>query len=110
MLSEKMSARFEQLTKERDITTYDIVTQCPSLSPQTVYNAVNGTTSTRIDTLDTICKGMGISLRDFFDWDGEEHITLSDEEKVIIEHYRKMDDKEKARASGYYKSIIDAKE
>ncbi len=107
MLSEKMSARFEQLAKERDIKTYDIALQCPDLSPQTVYNVVEGKTSTRVETLNTICEGMGITLRDFFDWDGEEHVTLSNNEKVIIEHYRRMDEKSRGRIEGFIKAIAD---
>ncbi len=110
MLKKKISARFEEIAKERGIKIFDIAVQCPKLSRQTVYNVVQGVTNTKIDTLAIICKALGVSLRDFFDWDGEEHVTLSNDEKLIIEYYRKMNDKEKARASGYYKAIIDAKE
>ena len=110
MLMEQISARFDQLIKERGIKVFDVARQCPNLSIQTVYNLANGDKNTTVETLGIVCKGLGVSLKDFFDWDADDHYTLSNDEKLLIEYYRRMDDIEKARASGYYKAIIDAKE
>ena len=53
-------------------------------------------TSITVDTLEKICKGLGVTLSAFFMTD-EQKVTVSTQEKILLDDFRKLpEDKKKA--------------
>lgn len=89
-------ARITQLMEERKWTAYKLAKEC-GLPQSTITNLFARSTIPSIPTLETICKGLGITLSQFFA-DGElvqltpeqqklfnEWVTLSSEDKLLVE-------------------------
>ena len=58
-------ARLKQLLDERGWTEYRLSVQC-GLAKSTIGNIYRRNTTTSLATLETICKGLGISMAQFF--------------------------------------------
>lgn len=110
MTVEDISRRIEALANERGISKYALADKCPQVVQSTVYNALSGKMSMKIETLIYICQALEISMRDFFDFEGEIEYHLSDDEKLVIESYRSMEEKQKQRVLGYLSSLTEMKE
>ena len=110
MTVEDISHRIESLAKERGISKYTLADKCPEVVRATVYNAVSGKMSMKIETLIYICNALEISMRDFFDFEGEIEYHLTNDEKLVIESYRSMEEKQKQRVLGYLSSLTEMNE
>ena len=102
MIMDKVSARINQILKERKMTKFDLFKKCENVSRSSVYNAANGKSKVSIVTIDYICKGLEMSVPQFFNWNDEQEIHLTAEEREIIMACRGMnDDKLYQRLMGY---------
>lgn len=64
---EAVAQRIIELCKEKDLTINALVYKC-GLSPSTVYSMLNiKSQNPGVVTIQKICDGLDISLRDFFD-------------------------------------------
>lgn len=89
-------ARLRQLLDERGWTEYRLSKEC-GLAQSTIGNIYRRNTSPSLETLETICKGFGITLSQFFaDGDLVEltpelkelfdgWVTLTPEQKSLVE-------------------------
>ncbi len=107
MVFQKISQRVISLAKQRGISKYRLARSCNGVSPSTVYNVMSGKRSMKVETLVYICETLEISLKDFFDWDGDVDYNLSIDEKMVIEAMRNMDEKQLQRLIGYVSSLIE---
>lgn len=105
-----ISRRIMDIAEERGYTRYSLADKVPEVVQSTVYNAISGERSMKVETLLYICKALEISMRDFFDFNGEMEYHLSNEEKVVVESMRSAGDKERQRLVGYATSISEIKE
>ena len=74
-------ARIRQLMDERQWTEYRLAI-ASGLSQSTVANIFNRNTTPSVSTLDSICKGFGITLAQFFSED--EMVELTQEQKEMF--------------------------
>jgi len=86
LIEEEIAKRFVELLKKRNLTTYKYTKNC-SVSKNSAYNVSQGK-NVRIDTLNQICEDLGINLHKFFEYQDKEDITLSEDEKILIDDYR----------------------
>lgn len=109
MTIEEVHDRIKQLLFERDWTLYKLADIC-SLPYSTLYTMMNRHTMPKLDTLDIICKGLGITLSDFF-------ITkstpcpngyLSEKELLLIEITHSLPEQQVELISAYAKGISDS--
>ncbi len=105
MVFEKISERICSIVEERGLSKYEFAAQCQGVSQSTVYNAMSGERSMKVETLVYICDALGISVKQFFDWDGEDDFLLSIDEKTVVESMRQMDEKKRQRLMGYASSL-----
>lgn len=87
-----VKARLQQLMDERGWTIYKVAKEA-DIPWSTVRNMFKRNTEPSIITLECICKGMGISLCQFFDEDNQ--MGLSDEQKQLIQEWSRLNDKNK---------------
>lgn len=104
-----ISRRIKDLTDERGYSPYALAEKVPQVVQSTVYNALSGEKSMKVETLLYICKALEISPKDFFDFEGEIEYHLSNDEKIIIETMRSADDKDRQRLVGYAASLKERK-
>lgn len=109
MTVKDISDRINALAEERGLNPYTLAERCPEVVQSTVYNAMSGSRSMKVETLIYICKALEIPLRDFFDFDGEIEYHLSNDEKIVIETMRSADDKDRQRLVGYATSLKERK-
>ncbi len=105
-----ISKRIMEIAEERGYSRYSLADKVPEVVQSTVYNAISGEKSMKVETLLYICNALEISPKDFFDFTGEIEYHLSDDEKIVIEAMRSVDDKVRQRMVGYATSLKEIKE
>ena len=61
----------------------------------------------RIDTLNQICEDLGINLHKFFEYQDKESVTLSEDEKMLIDDYRRLEHEQAIRVKAYLDGLLD---
>lgn len=84
--------RLQQLMDERQWTIYKVAKEA-GIPWSTVRNMFKRNTEPSIATLESICKGMGMTLPQFFDVDNQ--IGLTDEQRQLIQQWNKLNDRNK---------------
>lgn len=105
-----ISKRIMEIAEERGYSRYSLADKVPEVVQSTVYNAISGEKSMKVETLLYICNALEISPKDFFDFKGEIEYHLSEDEKIVIEVMRSVDDKVRQRMVGYATSLTEIKE
>lgn len=88
--------RLQELMDERGWTIYKVAKEA-DIPWSTVRNMFKRNTEPSIMTLECICKGMGISLCQFFDVDNQ--MGLSPEQAKFIQEWSRLDEKNKRLVS-----------
>ena len=104
-----ISQRIKDIIDERGYSRYVFADKVPEVVQSTVYNALSGEMSMKVETLLYICNALEISMRDFFDFEGEVEYHLSNDEKIVVEAMRNADEKQRQRLVGYATSLSDSK-
>ena len=91
-----VKARLQQLMDERNWTIYKVAKEA-DIPWSTVRNMFKRNTEPSIITLECICKGMGISLSQFFD--EENKMGLTGEQAQLIRDWSKLNEKNKRLVS-----------
>ena len=84
--------RLKQLMDERGWTIYKVAKEA-NIPWSTVRNMFKRNTEPSIGTLEAICKGMGMTLPQFFDV--ENQMGLTAEQRQLINQWSKLDDRKK---------------
>ena len=87
-----VKARLQQLMDERGWTIYRLAKEA-DIPWSTLRNVFKRDTEPSIATLECICKGMGITLPQFFDEDNT--MGLTDEQRQLIEGWSRLNDSNK---------------
>ena len=93
--------RLQKLMDERQWTIYKVAKEA-DIPWSTVRNMFKRNTEPSIGTLEAICKGMGMTLPQFFDV--ENQMGLSDEQRKLINQWGKLDERKKRLVS----ELVDA--
>ncbi len=81
--------RLQQLMDERGWTIYRIAKEA-DIPWSTVRNMFKRNTEPSIGTLESICRGMGMTLPQFFDLDNK--MGLSEEQQRLIQQWSRLND------------------
>ena len=91
-----VKARMQQLMDERGWTIYKVAKEA-DIPWSTVRNMFKRNTEPSIATLESICRGMGITLPQFFDVDNQMGLTQG--QKELIHGWAKLNEKNKRLVS-----------
>ncbi len=94
--------RIRQLLEERGWTEYKLSKEC-GLSAATIGNLVRRHTMPSIPTLETVCKGFGITVSQFFAED--DMIELTPELKVLFDCWVNLTPTQKEAALNMIKAM-----
>ena len=95
-------ARLKQLLNDRGWTEYRLSKEC-GLAQSTIGNIYRRNVNPSLDTLETLCKGFGITLSQFFA-EGEV-VELTPELKEVFENWISLTPKQKAAALQMLKAM-----
>lgn len=98
----EVRARLQQLMDERGWTIYRLAKET-GLPWSTLRNIFKRNTDPSIYTLESICKGFGISLPQFFDEDNQMGLTA--EQRQLIEGWSKLNDGNRRLVSELVKAL-----
>lgn len=87
-----VKSRLQHLMDERSWTIYKVAKEA-GIPWSTVRNMFKRNTEPSIMTLELICKGMGITLCQFFDEDNQ--MGLTPEQMWLIQEWNKLNDRNK---------------
>lgn len=109
MTIEEVHDRIRQLLFERNWTLYKLADTC-NLPYSTIYTMMNRHTMPKLDTLDIICNGLGITLSDFFLTKSTPcpNGYLSDKEIILIEITHSLPERQIDLISAYAKGVSDS--
>ena len=88
-----VSERLNQLMEERGMTTYSLA-KAANVSWNTVKNYSVRNTKPTLATLTMLCEGLGITLAQFFDPDGNT-VQLTSEQQHVLNRWGRLSDEEK---------------
>lgn len=91
-----VKARLQQLMDERGWTIYRVAKEA-DIPWSTVRNMFKRNTEPSIATLECLCKGMGMTLPQFFDVDND--MGLSPEQARLIQDWSRLSDKNRCLVS-----------
>ena len=95
-------ARLKQLLNDRGWTEYRLSKEC-GLAQSTIGNIYRRNVNPSLDTLETICKGFGITLSQFFA-EGEV-VELTPELKEVFDNWVSLTPKQKEAALQMLKAM-----
>ena len=95
-------ARLKQLLNDRGWTEYRLSKEC-GLAQSTIGNIYRRNVNPSLDTLETICKGFGIKLSQFFA-EGEV-VELTPELKEVFDNWVSLTPKQKEAALQMLKAM-----
>ncbi len=87
-----VKARVQQLMDERGWTIYKVAKEA-DIPWSTVRNMFKRNTEPSIATLESICRGMGMTLPQFFDLDNQ--MGLSDEQRRLVSQWSNLGERDK---------------
>ena len=93
--------RIQQLIDERGWSIYRLAKET-NVSWSTLRNMFKRNNDPSIYTLECICKGMGMTLPQFFDVDNQ--MGLTDEQRQLIQQWSRLNDRDKRLVS----ELVDA--
>ena len=85
--------RLQKLMEERGWTIYKVAKEA-NIPWSTVRNMFKRNTEPSIGTLEAICKGMGMTLPQFFDV--ENKMGLTDEQRQLVNQWNKLNEHDQA--------------
>lgn len=94
--------RLQQLMNERGWTIYRVAKEA-DIPWSTVRNMFKRNTEPSIQTLEAICKGMGMTLPQFFDTDN--NMGLSPEQKRLVHQWSRLREKDQRLISDLVDSL-----
>mgnify|MGYP002869331421 CR=1 FL=1 len=97
-----VKARLKQLMDERGWTIYRVAKEA-GIPWSTVRNMFKRNTEPSIATLECLCKGMGMTLPQFFDTDNT--MGLSSEQAEILQQWSRLQEKDRRLISELVDSL-----
>ena len=88
-----IACRIKQLMNERGMTIYTLA-QRSGVSWNTIKNILVRESTTTVATLEQLCKGLGISVAQFFD-DSGETVQLTAEQQHLLSRWSIVSDEER---------------
>lgn len=98
--------RLQQLMDERGWTIYKVAKEA-SIPWSTVRNMFKRNTEPSIETLESLCKGMGITLPQFFDVDNQ--MGLTNEQQQLISQWSKLSDNNRRLVSELVEALNESR-
>lgn len=92
-----------ELCEEREWTKYRLAKET-GIPYSTINNLIKRTNTPTIATLIKICNGFGITMAEFFS-DGKQ-VSLTTEQRVLIQCWNRMELEEKYRAAAFISGIL----
>ena len=105
-LSEKENfvlERIKQLCEEKQMSRYQLA-QRSGLAQSSISAMINRNAYPSIITLEKICKGFGITLAQFFTYEGI-YSMLTEEDREMLILWNSMDTEKKAMVKGYMHGV-----
>jgi len=97
-----VKARLQQVMDERGWTIYRVAKEA-GIPWSTVRNLFKRDTEPSISTLESICKGLGMTLTQFFD--EENRSGLTEEQQRLLQDWGRLSERDRQLVSGLLKSL-----
>ena len=108
---EMISRRIKEILRVRGVSTYRLMLDT-ELSRNCIYSMVKGKSLPDLSTLAIVCERLEVTLRDFFDLEGEhDPLPLTRKEQAVVDIWREMDERSRdcmmAYAEGLYAGFLE---
>lgn len=96
--------KIDTLCKERGWTHYRLA-KASGIPQSTLHNMLKRNTVLSVPSIAKVCSAFNITLSQFFDED--ENYYISEDEKLLIEKYRKLDEAKQKMVFAYIQGLSD---
>lgn len=96
--------RIEQLCEQKQMSRYRLA-QKSGISQSSISTLLNRQSVPTIQTLEKICKGLDMTLAQFFSED-DELPNLTEDQKRLLTTWNAMNEQEKALVEAYMQGIV----
>lgn len=96
--------RIEELCQKYDMSRYRLAMKS-GVDQATLSMIFNKRTVPTVFTIDKLCNAFGITIAQFFSEEGE-HLTLTNEQRSLLDNWRSLDEKEKAIVTNYMSNLL----
>lgn len=103
MIENYIAERIEQLCDRKHITQYELA-QRSGMRQSSLSNLMNRGSTPRMDTVEKICNGFGITMAQFFSLD-DTFPDLTEEQKELLDEWETLSPKEKEAAKTIWSSV-----
>lgn len=99
-----MVKRIVELREQRQWSEYHLAKEA-GISQSTLSNLINRGNNPSVYTLEKIAHAFGLSLSQFFNTE-DEHIYITDEQKILLQYWNCMDKIQREKALSYIKGLL----
>ncbi|WP_461816157.1 helix-turn-helix domain-containing protein [Faecalimonas sp.] len=108
MVEDKVFERIEELSKKKHLSLYRLAKNS-EMPYSSLNNIMHRRTCPTVATIEKLCKGLNITLPEFFDFQSYplNDTSLSPEEDELINKYRNLNSRKKELFQAYLDGLID---
>ncbi len=108
MVEDKVFERIEELAKKKHLSLYRLAKNA-EMPYSSLNNIMHRRTCPTIGTIEKLCKGLNITLSEFFDFQSYplSDTSLSPEEDELLNKYRNLKNRKKELFQAYLDGLID---
>lgn len=97
--------RLREIMEQRHLTRYKLW-QLTGITQPSLSTLFSGRCAPSLATIEKLCKGLDISVSDFFKKEGEENYPLSSDERQLLKCWHELDKVQKKMSIAYAEGML----
>lgn len=97
--------RLRQIMEDRSLSRYKLG-KITGITQASLSTIMSGKCAPSLATIDKLCKGLGISVSDFFNMAGDKPYILSTEEREALRYWNELDKSQKKMAIAFAQGLV----
>lgn len=83
-IQQQLGARIQRLRQREGMTQRQLAAATPIINPGTISKIERGAAAPSLETLDAIARGLGVEIKDLFDWEARDARQKSRRERLAV--------------------------
>lgn len=97
--------RLKQIMEDRSLSRYKLG-KITGITQASLSTIMSGKCAPSLSTIDKLCKGLGISVSDFFNMADDKPYILSTEEREALRYWNELDKSQKKMAIAFAQGLV----
>lgn len=97
--------QLKKIMEDRSLTRYKLG-KITGITQASLSTIMSGKCAPSLSTIEKLCKGLGISVSDFFKMSDEKPYILSSEEREALQYWNELDKSQKKMAIAFAQGLV----